>query len=110
MYRPRHAVPRPDCPANAVGRPKKKRTVVSIFDSYASFAAKRVICKAAEGILYCRNIVSEFLEYTLVGVTAGLILEWVLTVVSGNTLRCLVYRNDGTVVGMVFGIVHRHER
>ena len=98
MYRPRHAVPRPDCPAKAVGRPKKKRTVVSIFDSYASFAAKRVICKAAEGILYCRNIVSEFLEYTLVGVTAGLILEWVLNSCFRQypSLSCLSERWDSS--------------
>jgi hypothetical protein len=110
MYRPRHAVPRPDCPANAVGWPKKKRTVVSIFDSYASFAAKRVICKDAEGILYCRSIVSRFFEYTLVGMTAGLILGSVLSVVSGNTFVVLLIGTMGTVVGMVLGIVHRHER
>jgi hypothetical protein len=91
MYRPRHAVPRPDCPANKVGWPKKKRTV-SIFDSYASFVAKRVICKAAEGILYCRSIVSRFLEHTLVGVTAGLILGCFQLFQAIPSLSCLSER------------------
>jgi hypothetical protein len=95
MYRPRHAVPRPDCPANTVGWPKKKRTVVSIFDTYASFAAKRVICKA-ERIMSCPSKVSRFLEYTIVGMTAGLILGWVLLVVSGNTFVVLLIGTMGT--------------
>jgi hypothetical protein len=62
-------------------------------DGYASFAAKRAIYKATEGILYGRSAVRKFRDCTFVGVTAGLILGWMLSLFQGNTfVICLSER------------------
>jgi len=61
------------------------KTVTQVLQRSARSTKLRAIYKATEGILYGRSAVRKFRDYTLVGVTAGLILGWMLSLVSGNT-------------------------
>jgi hypothetical protein len=52
----------------------------------------------------------KFLEYTITGVIAGAIMGWLVSLVSGDTLRDVLGIGIlGTLVGVVLGIVHRND-
>jgi len=51
----------------------------------------------------------KFLEFTLVGIVAGFILGWLLSLVSGNYFVTLGIGTIGTVIGIVLGIIHRND-
>jgi hypothetical protein len=57
-----------------------------------------------------RTVVSNFWEYTLVGIIVGLVAGWALSLFSGNIFVVFLVGSMGTVVGVVLGIVHRNNR
>ncbi len=50
---------------------------------------------------------NKFWEYTLTGVVAGLVMGWLLSLVSGNYYVILMVGGLGTIIGIVLGIIHR---
>jgi hypothetical protein len=55
-----------------------------------------------------RRTVKKFWQFTLVGLGAGVVLGWLLSLVSGNVFVTVMMGTLGTVIGIVLGIVHRN--
>jgi hypothetical protein len=49
-----------------------------------------------------------FWEFTITRVIAGLILGWLLSLVSGNTLVVFIVATLGSLVGVILGTVNRN--
>jgi hypothetical protein len=53
--------------------------------------------------------VKKFWQFTFVGVVEGLIVGWLLSLVSGDYYVTIGGGILGTIVGVVLGIVHRND-
>jgi len=53
--------------------------------------------------------VKKFWQFTLVGLAEGVVLGWLLSLISGNIFVTLMIGTLGTVIGIVLGIVHRND-
>jgi uncharacterized transporter YbjL len=53
--------------------------------------------------------VSKFWQFTLVGLALGVVLGWLLSLVSGNIFVTVGIGGLGTIVGVVLGIIHRND-
>ena len=53
--------------------------------------------------------VKKFWQFTLVGLVEGVILGWLLSLVSGNIFVTIGVGTLGTVTGIVLGIFHRND-
>jgi len=53
--------------------------------------------------------VKKFWQFTLVGLGEGLLLGWLLSLVSGNIFVTIGVGAVGTIVGIILGIVHRND-
>jgi hypothetical protein len=51
----------------------------------------------------------KFLQFTLTGFVAGVLLGWLLSLLSGNWYVVIGIGGLGTVIGIVLGIVHRND-
>jgi hypothetical protein len=49
------------------------------------------------------------LKFTITGTVIGLLMGWLLSLVSGNPFVILMTGSLVTVVGIVLGIVHRND-
>lgn len=49
------------------------------------------------------------LRFTITGMVIGLLMGWLLSLVSGNVFVILMIGSLVTVVGIVLGIVHRND-
>lgn len=56
-----------------------------------------------------RNVTKNILKFTTTGVVAGLIMGWMLPLVSGNIFVMWGVGTLGLVVGGILGIVHRND-
>ena len=83
------------------------------FTNYSHFA---VICTAitligtgghygASGEFVAKNI----LKFTVTGVVVGVVMGWLLSLVSGNIFVVLMIGTIGLFVGVILGIVHRND-
>ena len=61
------------------------------------------------GILEEMNI-RTVLRFTVVGIVVGLVLGWLISLVSGNIFIVLAGGALGTLVGLVLGVIHRNDR
>ena len=52
---------------------------------------------------------NKFWEYTVTGVVAGLILGWLLSLMSGSIFVVIGVGCVGAIVGVVLGIIHRND-
>ena len=52
---------------------------------------------------------SKFWQFTLVGLALGVVLGWLLSLVSGNNFVIIGVGALGTIVGVVLGIIHRND-
>ncbi len=52
---------------------------------------------------------SKFWQFTLVTPVLGLLLGWLLSLVSGNVFVIIGVGTLGAIVGVVLGIVHRND-
>ena len=57
------------------------------------------------GSLYVR----KFWQFTLIGLALGVVLGWLLSLVSGNNFVIIGVGTLGTIVGVVLGIIHRND-
>ena len=51
----------------------------------------------------------NILKFTITGVVAGVVIGWLLSLVSGNVFVVLMIGTLGLVVGGILGIVHRND-
>lgn len=51
----------------------------------------------------------KFWQFTLVGLGEGLLLGWLLSLVSGNIFVTIFIGTLGTIVGIVLGVIHRND-
>ena len=51
----------------------------------------------------------KFWQFTLIGLVEGVIVGWLLSLVSGNFYIILGGGALGTVVGTVLGVIHRKD-
>lgn len=51
----------------------------------------------------------KFWQFTLVGLVAGVVLGWLLSLVSGNIFVTIGVATLGTIIGIVLGIIHRND-
>ena len=52
----------------------------------------------------------NILKFAATGVVAGVLLGWLLSLVSGNIFVVLMVGTLGLLVGGILGIVHRNDR
>jgi hypothetical protein len=53
--------------------------------------------------------VKKFWQFTLVGLGEGLLLGWLLSLVSGNIFVTISVGTLGAIIGIVLGIIHRND-
>jgi len=53
--------------------------------------------------------VKKFWQFTLVGVAEGLVVGWLLSLVSGNIYVFIGVGTLGTIIGIILGIIHRND-
>jgi hypothetical protein len=67
-----------------------------------------------QGHLAVENPISlmtkNILKFAATGVVAGVLLGWLLSLVSGNIFVVLMVGTLGLLVGGILGIVHRNDR
>jgi len=56
-----------------------------------------------------KGTVRKFWEFTLVGLALGVVLGWLLSLVSGNYFVVIAVGILGTVIGIILGIIHRND-
>jgi hypothetical protein len=56
-----------------------------------------------------RQLMSKFWQFTLIGLALGIVLGWLLSLVSGNNFVIIGVGTLGTIVGLVLGTVHRND-
>jgi hypothetical protein len=49
------------------------------------------------------------LRFTVTGIVLGLLMGWLLSLVSGDIVVVLLVGSLGTLVGVILGIVHRND-
>lgn len=54
-------------------------------------------------------MMKNFLKFTLTGVVAGVLMGWLLSLVSGNIFVVFFVGTLGLLVGVILGIVHRND-
>lgn len=70
--------------------------------------ARRVRGGDGKGVLVVHQV-KNFFKFTATGIVAGLLIGWLLSLVSGNISVVLGVGTLGLLVGSVLGIVHRHD-
>lgn len=53
--------------------------------------------------------VRTVLRFTVTGILMGLLLGWLLSLVSGNFFVVLFIGSIGVLVGLVLGVIHRND-
>lgn len=56
------------------------------------------------------SMMKNLLKFTFTGVVAGVVMGWLLSLVSGDVFVVLFVGTLGLLVGMILGIVHRNDR
>jgi hypothetical protein len=54
-------------------------------------------------------LAKNILKFTVTGILAGVLLGWLLSLVSGNIFVVLMIGTLGLIVGVILGIVHRND-
>ena len=54
-------------------------------------------------------VTKNILKFTATGLVTGLVLGWLLSLVSGNYFVTLAVATLGLFVGVILGIVHRND-
>jgi hypothetical protein len=54
-------------------------------------------------------VAKNILKFTATGVVAGLLMGWLLSLVSGNMFVVFFVGTLGLLVGVILGIVHRND-
>ena len=53
--------------------------------------------------------IRTILRFTITGIVIGLVMGWLISLVSGNAFVILFMGSIMTVIGIVLGIVHRND-
>ena len=53
--------------------------------------------------------VKTALRFTVTGVVLGLLIGWLLSLVSGNIFVVAIMGALGTLVGIILGVIHRND-
>jgi hypothetical protein len=53
--------------------------------------------------------VRTVLRFTVTGIVLGLLVGWLISLVSGDIVVVLLIGSLGTLVGVILGIVHRND-
>jgi hypothetical protein len=53
--------------------------------------------------------VRTVLKFTVIGIVCGLVIGWLLSLVSGNYYVTLAVGLLGLLIGVILGIVHRND-
>jgi hypothetical protein len=53
--------------------------------------------------------VRTLLRFTVTGIVIGLLIGWLLSLVSGNIFVVLLVGSVGTLVGLILGFIHRND-
>jgi hypothetical protein len=56
-----------------------------------------------------RTIAKNILKFTITGIVVGVVMGWLLSLVSGNLFVVLMVGTLGLMVGGILGIVHRND-
>jgi len=54
-------------------------------------------------------MMKNILKFTLTGIVAGILIGWLLSLVSGNIFVVWAVGTLGLFVGVILGIVHRND-
>lgn len=54
-------------------------------------------------------MMKNILKFTVTGIVAGILMGWLLSLVSGNVFVVFFVGTLGLLVGLILGVVHRND-